>query len=493
MQEAIFCALAPNAQGAGPGLISLYDIHNGTSLASFKQTSAAVNCTDVVESVSGQGGFFLAAQTDKAILNVYNFQKDQMALKIVLPEKLSCIAVEQSGRYCAGGTAQGRVYLWEVASGILFNVWDAHYRQVTVLRFTQDGHALMSGSEDSGVGVWSVSRLILLLDNDLQNDIPEPYCLLSDHTLPITDIRCGVGPFPKCRILTSSVDHSVKLWDIASKTLLTTFQFPKIVTSLAWDVTERLFFGASADGSIFQVNFFKQRELGSNIRVAEAVGGGGLNEILRVGDSTEQKRLIEVNEPIASLTISLTASHLVVGTALGFILIYDVPSHQLIRTISTHKSFSITYIKTMLKPMELVGHFNSNSSIGKSDSKDFITLKPVVPFHKTKDIKAREAHEAHVLLPPSIPLDEYHEDEFMEELLRDHAVFMRPDGTDGQSPPLQTRIDDLEAEVIHLKEQLQKAKGINDVMWDNVVQRLLLRGKDEIIDPSEPKRKKGRA
>lgn len=50
-----------------------------------------------------------------------------------------------------------------------------------------------------------------LLDDELQNDLPSPYTTLSDHTLPITDIACGIGPFPSCRVLTSSVDHSVKV------------------------------------------------------------------------------------------------------------------------------------------------------------------------------------------------------------------------------------------------------------------------------------------
>ena len=48
----------------------------------------------------------------------------------------------------------------QTASGILYNSWDAHYRQVNVLRFTTDGAALISGSDDSGVNVWSVSRSI---------------------------------------------------------------------------------------------------------------------------------------------------------------------------------------------------------------------------------------------------------------------------------------------------------------------------------------------
>jgi len=102
--------------------------------------------------------------------------QDQIALKIVLSERLSCIAVDPRGAYCAGGTSQGRIYLWEVrfilfflgllhlhlrpqvSSGILFNVWDAHYRKVNVLRFTPDGAALISGSDDSSLSVWSVAR-----------------------------------------------------------------------------------------------------------------------------------------------------------------------------------------------------------------------------------------------------------------------------------------------------------------------------------------------
>ncbi|KAJ3519438.1 hypothetical protein NM688_g9300 [Phlebia brevispora] len=230
LQEIILCSTAPTAQTTGPGTISVHDIQTGTLLASYKQTSATTHCTAVAPSRDGQGGFMLAAQADKSILNVYNFQKDQLALKIVLPEKLSCIAVDARGVYCAAGTAQGRI-----ASGIMYAAWDAHYRKVTVLRFTQDGEALLSGSEDSGVNV-------CLLDDTRQNDLPAPYCTLGDHTLPVNDIICGFGAFPNCRVLTASLDHSVKMWDLAPSSLLTTFQFPRPISLLAWDPTERVFF-----------------------------------------------------------------------------------------------------------------------------------------------------------------------------------------------------------------------------------------------------------
>jgi pre-rRNA-processing protein IPI3 len=51
-----------------------------------------------------------------------------------------------------------------------------------------------------------------LLDDNIRDEIPEAYADLSDHTLPITDIACGFGPFPSCRVLTASTDHSVKVW-----------------------------------------------------------------------------------------------------------------------------------------------------------------------------------------------------------------------------------------------------------------------------------------
>jgi pre-rRNA-processing protein IPI3 len=75
LQEAIFCATAPSSSSAGPGTISLHDIRTGTTFASFKQSNAAVHCTAFVETSNAQGGFMLAAQPDKSILNVYNFQK----------------------------------------------------------------------------------------------------------------------------------------------------------------------------------------------------------------------------------------------------------------------------------------------------------------------------------------------------------------------------------------------------------------------------------
>ncbi|KAF8920803.1 WD40-repeat-containing domain protein [Mucidula mucida] len=503
LHETIFCATAAlPGSSSGPGAVFLHDIQTGNSLASFKQTNAGTHCVSVVESVNSQGGFFLAAQPDKSLLNVYNFQKDQISLKIVLPEKLTCIELDHKGDFAAGGTASGRVYLWEVSSGILFHAWDAHYREVTALRFTHDGAALISGSKDSGVAVWSLARL---LDDDLQNDLPLPYCAFSDHTLAIKDITCGVGTFPSCRISTASIDHSVKLWDLSSKSLLTTFQFPKPISCLAWDFTERLFFAASSDGSIHQMNLFRQRENKNNGRQLEAIGGAGVTDTIRLDDEgyiPSNRRLISVGQEVTCLSISLTSSLLLVGTSSGSINIYDIASHQLLRTITAHKGFSITHLQTMLKPPDLVGHISLSLSLGaSSDARDVIPVKPVLPFQRMRDPKTREMHEVSVLLPARGSLYDEEESFYSTSLfLRDHEFFVGPSSQSDSvqdTGSLRTRVADLEAEVQQLRVQLGKAKGINDTMWDTVVQRVVGQEKtksaDDSIPPCDRPRKRVRA
>jgi pre-rRNA-processing protein IPI3 len=76
MQQVIVSASAPIASSpSGSGSIFFHDIVTGTPLASFKQSTAAQNCTALINTRTAQGGLILAVQRDKALLNVYSFQK----------------------------------------------------------------------------------------------------------------------------------------------------------------------------------------------------------------------------------------------------------------------------------------------------------------------------------------------------------------------------------------------------------------------------------
>lgn len=84
--------------------------------------------------------------------------------------------------------------------------------------------------------------------------------------------------------------------------------------------------------------------------------------------------------------------------------------------------------------------------------------------------------------------------------LRDHEFFVgqpssRSNGVH-DTGSLRTRVADLETEVQQLREYLGKAKGINETMWNTVVQRVVVQAKQKPLDSSTPTsdrpRKRGR-
>ena len=100
------------------------------------------------------------------------------------------------------------------------------------------------------------------------------------------------------------------------------------------------------------------------------------------------------------MTISLTGSSLLVGTEGGLVHLYDVASHQLLRTISSHKGSTITFLRSILKPIDLVGHVSLNLHVnGATDAKDVLPARPILPFQRIKDAKLRDAHEVTIMLP----------------------------------------------------------------------------------------------
>lgn len=100
------------------------------------------------------------------------------------------------------------------------------------------------------------------------------------------------------------------------------------------------------------------------------------------------------------MAFSLTGSSLLVGTEGGVIHSFDVASHQLLRTISSHEGGAITFLRSMLKPVDLIGHISLNLYMnGSTDMKDVLPVRPIQPFQRIKDAKSRDAHEVTVMLP----------------------------------------------------------------------------------------------
>ena len=89
-----------------------------------------------------------------------------------------------------------------------------------------------------------------------------------------------------------------------------------------------------------------------------------------------------------------------------------------------------------------------------------------------------------------------HDLEYSEqELLEDYAFFVHGRNGESEGAPASTnaRVEELEVEVAKLKEQLGKAKAINDTMWQSVVHKFMENSEESSVEREQQhRRKRGR-
>lgn len=258
------------------------------------------------------GQYLLGGQLGKNYINVWELQrKDQLQQKIVCPAPVTCLAASPNGLYLAAGITES-IYLWEVCTGHLLAILNSHYQDLTCLTFTDDSSHFLSGAKDSLTLVWN---LFSVLQAEGSRG-PEPRHMWTQHSLPVTDVQCGTGG-PQSRAVTSSLDQTVKLWDIASGELLVSVLFDVRIMSVTFDPAEYHLFCGGSDGSIFQVDLCEwpaQRDRTFN---------------------TEQEKIFKGHrDQVTCLSVSLDGSMLVSGSHDETVCVWDIQSKQCLRTVN---------------------------------------------------------------------------------------------------------------------------------------------------------------
>lgn len=402
---------------AAPSSTSALFTFKGVSDPAFH--SVTVIPTSPNPAISGTGGLIFQLESNKAALNIFSWQRDHLLQRIILPSKLSCIACSPNGDLVAGGSFDGRILLWQIATGDLLASFDAHYRSVTVLKWTCDGAGLLTGSEDARILVWSLAGLLAPHDQTSSSITssehnPAPYCTLADHNLAITDLDISSGRFPhQAMVLSSSSDASVKLWDLRTRSLLSTFVFEQPIHRVVLDCTERFFFAATAptssDNLVYRIDLFRKRDASSRmvetkqattgsqfdfvtdeLRGASSVEAHGFGSA--AGPTTERipsardvahraesngSSIISIREPISSMCLSTNSTSLLVGSVAGNLFVIDVSNSQVVRTVSLLGNAkvsaisgknAVTNLMVLPKPRDLLGHWETLSSSGTGSS-----------------------------------------------------------------------------------------------------------------------------
>lgn len=426
---------------------------------------------------AGMGGGAVAIDADKAVLTVYAFQRDQPVARIVLPHKMQCVALAPSGDYVATGADDGRLYMWDMASGALLCSFEAHYRALRTLCFSPDGAALATGADDARVCVWSVPSL--LGHTDLAGgSVPAAYATLADHTLPISDLHWSAGAFPqRAALWTASHDARVKLWDLSTRRLLSTYTLPGSVARVAIDRLERFFFATLLDSNTaYRVELYTQ-----DPGAWQARGGRGAEGVAYAIGADDAHVMLA--DTITALTLSLTSSHVALGTQTGQVHLVDVVTLQTVRVLHATASLTaapdtpVTNLVAMARPPDLLTAAQLGKRSAHSDA-DAASSTYVAPL-PTRTVAPQFARTlVRAADTPTVPLRigagaGMAADDVLSYLGVRRTVPSVAAPADAAAPTRTTPAPAPDAAAVarvsQLEDELRRAKALNDEMWQHLV------------------------
>ncbi|XP_041359001.1 WD repeat-containing protein 18-like [Gigantopelta aegis] len=306
----------------------VWDIQTGASLLTYRGGSTGPRTLCVLG-----GDYLIGADSNKPLLHLWSLQKkDQTQMRIVCPGRVTSLAVSPDGSYCVAGIAE-KLHVWQVCSGNLLAVVSRHYQNINVIKFTDDGSHFISAAADNLIIVWSLTSVVSL--SAYSTGQSDPRHVWSSHSLPITDLHVGAGGV-RARVISSSLDHTCKLWDIASGSLLCTFVFDVGISSITMDMAEFRIFAGGTNGNIFAVNMY-----GQPMKTERHISSTELEESGVTCFKGHEKQ-------VTQLSVSLDGTRLVSGSHDCTCRLWDIFSGQCLRTL-VHKGI-VTNAFFMLTP-----------------------------------------------------------------------------------------------------------------------------------------------
>ncbi|KAI9008390.1 WD40-repeat-containing domain protein [Gaertneriomyces semiglobifer] len=346
----------------------IWNLRSGTVLGSFKGNKCDADAIAFVKDracIWSEKGA-ISAQNIGALIGYWGFNKSNMAVKMPLLEKISALAVSNSGEWCIGGGMSGTLYVWHMATGELRATFDAHYKQVTAIAFTVDDHAFITVGQDSTIHMWMFSAVLTPTSTGAP---PTPRNSLSGHTLPITSLTLSKTLCSSVRIYTTSLDRTCKIWDTTPQNLLTLL-YPKPLTCSTVDSTETRLYCGTSTGTIYQSNLCNALPVRT---VADAA-----------------KYSSEMNSHtacVSGMSLSMDGSLLVSGSEDGKAIVWDTVSRQAIRVFTQHAG-PITNVQVLLQAPGLMDanvdsvappQFKRYVTDGQQTKQDASSSPPVPP------------------------------------------------------------------------------------------------------------------
>lgn len=286
--------------------------------AELKKSTTAPNCLAISSS------HIYAAQSDKAIVNVYNREKGSLEATVPFKEKITCLALACQGTLLVLGTEHGRLYLWETLSGRQLSTPQAHLQAITTVVVDPTSNFILSGSLDATIHVWSLPALVSFSSppaGSEEHSRTAPIRTFSSHRNAITSITLGHSASFCNYAVSASKDGTVIVWDYHTETILRTVLLPDAVFCVTLDPADRAIYAGFEDGSIQSIDL-----LDNSHSVADTLSPNTASTVQPAPSTRWVPPSSDAVGAAHTLLVSYDGTRLITGHNAGKILVWDIPT-----------------------------------------------------------------------------------------------------------------------------------------------------------------------
>eukprot|EP00126_Sphaerothecum_destruens_P011227 Sdes_comp20878_c0_seq2m17869 len=383
-------AFHPSSQllvtGFTNGTFMLHDLPSFQRIQTLSIAKTVLNTVAI--NASGDWLGFGSAQLGQLL--VWEWQSESHILKQQgHVYDMSVLAYSPTGQYIGSGGEDGKVKLWNVASGFCFVTFEHHSAGITGVEFTKNGHSLFSASRDGTVRAYDLTRYrnfrtftspkplqftTLAVDPTAQIvcagalESFEIYVwsiqtgllteVLVGHQGPITCLK--FSPF-RDLLVSASWDKTVKLWNIhLSSSPTDTWEHGSDVLGLDFSPSGKQLAVSCLDGNL---TFWHVDEavIEKTIQGRRDLIGG------RLKDEKISARNNQAGKCFSSICYSADGKSLLAAGKSKYVCIYDISSAQLVRRFQISKNRSLDGIADLLNSKFHLPAAPSSSSAASLD------------------------------------------------------------------------------------------------------------------------------
>lgn len=442
----------------------------------YKKSSSRAGCVAISET------HIFAAQTDKAVVNVYSRDRGNQEATVPFPERIHSLAFAHEAAILVLGTERGNLILWEIATGRLTTSAASHLQPVSSLCITPNNEYIISGSDDSTVHVWSLLKLVSFpqpVDGyGTEETSKPPEHTFSGHRTAISTIACGHSSIDTNFAISCSTDGTCFIWHIESCQILRTLLLPTPALSIAVEPADRTIYFGCKNGQIQAWSIFQPSEKGG-------ISWSSSSEMPPIQLLAKDSWAVP-NADIGTatcLTLSYDGTSLLSGHSSGVVIRWDVAKHRIVNEVA-NLGQPVTNIE-MLEPTgfpnrkreryRITNVVKPNLGLTSSRENGSCGVPAQYSLHLTAagaepSTTADEFEKA--LIGPGLPQG------IVDNALRSLAVGSDGDRSSSLNGGSISKIESLEDEVSSLKQQLAALHGLEEKRNERKLARV--RMKDDL-------------